>query len=101
MRRVHRLIGSGICAAGLLVPATTAAAQSYTGTGGPNAGTTSGPSGAAAGNGTQVLGIQFTRNSSGGFLASTGADIAELTVIGAGAVAVGTLLARRRAPRAS
>jgi LPXTG-motif cell wall-anchored protein len=52
-----------------------------------------------AGNGVQVLGQTFTRTANGGFLASTGADIAELTLIGLGLVTVGVVLVRRRRPR--
>ena len=52
-----------------------------------------------AGNGVQVLGQQFTRTANGGFLASTGADIAELTLIALGCITLGVVLVRRRRDR--
>jgi hypothetical protein len=94
------VLGAAVCAACVLVPTASAMAQDYTGTNGPGAGPNAGP-GFVPANGTQVLGQQFTRTSSGDFLASTGAEIAELVVIGAGAVAVGTILTRRSRRRAA
>jgi hypothetical protein len=45
--------------------------------------------------GTQVLGVQFTRTDNGGFLASTGADIAGTALLGFVCIGVGFVLVRR------
>jgi hypothetical protein len=87
--RRRKLLAAGVVAAASLIPAAPAWAQ-YSGGHAPAAGSNSGP-----GNATQVLGETFTRTANGGFLASTGADIAELTALGAGAVAIGIVLRRR------
>ncbi|MCU1450769.1 MAG: hypothetical protein JWP02_2939, partial [Acidimicrobiales bacterium] len=51
----------------------------------------------SADNGTQVLGQQFTRTGGGeDFLPFSGAEIAELTLIGLGLIALGLVLVRRR-----
>ncbi len=84
-----RALFTGALAAALLVPAATSSAQ-YTGTKGPNAGPNSGP-----GVPVQVLGQTFTRGPNGDILASTGAEIAELVLVGGGSVAVGVVLVRR------
>jgi hypothetical protein len=94
MRRLL-LVGLGV-AVGVILLAGPAHAQ-YAGGSPP-------PAGPAAP--TQVLGQHFGASSSGGqgnggganFLASTGADIAELVGIALVAIGVGTVMARRRRP---
>ena len=82
-----------------------APAFAYTGTpgGGPNAGPTDTGKPSAEPQ-TQVRGEHFTGtpkgvSSGGGFLASTGADIAELVAIALAAIAIGTVFVRRGRPQ--
>ena len=49
-----------------------------------------------SGSGTQVLGVHFERGPNGEVLAFGGADIAEVAAVGVAAIAVGTVLVRRK-----
>jgi hypothetical protein len=100
---VRRLAFLGVVMAALAILFMGSAhADDYAGGTPPNSGSVA-PSNHAFvdtppnGQGTQVLGIQFTRTANG--LAVTGADIAELVGIAVAAAAAGTVVVRRSRPR--
>jgi len=100
MRYLRLVVIGGIVLGLSLFAARPALADPYTGPPGqtPKAGPVD-HGFTPVGNGVQVLGQQFTRTANGGFLASTGADIAELTLIGLGCITLGVVLVRRRRSR--
>jgi hypothetical protein len=101
MRRLS-VFAMAVLVAGVLVAASgTAWADPYTGPAGQTpkvspAGFSAPASGAVTnGNGTQVLGEQFTRAANGGFLATTGADILGTAAFALLCVGLGVVLVRR------
>ncbi|MDQ6949308.1 MAG: hypothetical protein M3256_24405 [Actinomycetota bacterium] len=86
-------LGVGALFMGLGAPMSASAQTLYTGTPVPNAGATDAPSVVAApAPGLATSGVR-THGSTG--LALTGTDVAELGLVGLGAVVTGTVLVRR------